>query len=152
MVESPRPIRAVDLMGPIETVSAHATAREAVKLLLAHERDGLIVVDESARPVGIVMRQDFLALFVPRLFLSEQAVTDEFLAETEDVLEDAGRTLIRELMGGRVFTVSADADLQEVVHFLVDKEASLVVVEEKGRLAGSITPRDVFMVLFKGLG
>ncbi|NJE11169.1 IMP dehydrogenase [Thermococcus sp. MAR1] len=101
------------------TIGPDETLDYALFLMERNDIDGLPVVGEDGRIIGIVTKKDIAA---------------------------KEGSFVREVMTGEVITVGEDVSVEEALDTMVAKGiARLPVVDEKGRLVGIITMSDLMM-------
>ncbi|WP_148882888.1 IMP dehydrogenase [Thermococcus aciditolerans] len=101
------------------TIGPDETLDYALFLMERNDIDGLPVVGEDGRIVGIVTKKDIAA---------------------------KEGSLVREVMTGEVITVGEDVSVEEALDAMVSNRiARLPVVDENGRLVGIITMSDLMM-------
>ncbi|ASJ11606.1 IMP dehydrogenase [Thermococcus thioreducens] len=101
------------------TIGPDETLDYALFLMERNDIDGLPVVGEDGRIVGIVTKKDIAA---------------------------KEGSFVREVMTGEVITVGEDVSVEEALDTMVaNRIARLPVVDEKGRLVGIITMSDLMM-------
>lgn len=107
----------------VVTIRPDATIREAVRLLAQHNIGGLVVVDATAHPVGIITERGIM----------REAARDE---RVFDVRVDAIMT--REVIVG----VPGD-DVMSVAHTMTERRFRHLPVMDGGALVGIVTIGDV---------
>ncbi len=143
-------VLARDLMkGPVRQLTTWTPVRDAAAFLRRHGISGAPVLDEHGRWVGVFTQNDIARYVQERIkpFKAERTLeTREEVANSFSPLPDQfGETPVGELMTLGMFTVFADATLDEVVHALTTfKVHRVFVIEETGAaLLGVITTMDV---------
>ncbi len=110
------------MSGPVETVTAAVSAREAATRL--RDRDiGSLVVVEDGRPVGIVTRTDVVALFAAG--------------------SDGDTLSVGEMMSENPVTIGPDATVTVAAETLSEHDVSKLPVVEDGELVGIVTTTDL---------
>lgn len=118
------------------TVNPDALLREAARDMLRAGVEGLPVVDEEGRLVGMLSERELLAHL-----LSTQLVGGSS-ARTEATGASSRRT-VRDVMTRQVLCVSAEQPLAEVASLMSNKELDRVPVVQAGRLVGVLTRGDI---------
>lgn len=130
---------------PVFSISKAATLKDAVDAMLQKRTNGLVVVDEKNRLVGILSSWDIISYIVP-----DYLEKDEHLApfEGESVFKD--RTLeladtpITQFMTRHVHTTKASHSLTEAASLLAQfRIRQLPVVDDDNTLIGYINRTDL---------
>ncbi|MFW5867884.1 MAG: DUF190 domain-containing protein [Armatimonadota bacterium] len=140
----PRQMLVRDIMAkPAVSVARDTPVRDVVRLLLNSEFNAVPVVDEDARPVGIVTQGDLVrrADMPLRLGLLDDAdhgVISQFH-------ERAARICAEDIMTSPVRTVAADRTVSGAVRLMLTHHLKrLPVVDQDGILVGVLARLDVF--------
>ena len=126
------------------TVDTRTPLRE-VALVLAESRiSGVVVVDESGRPVGIVSEGDLLAKQLSRPAKRRDPLEWIFgeHRDPEELRRRAAATAA-EAMSSPVVSIDADRPLREVAELMVDRDVNRLPVIADGELAGIVTRADM---------
>jgi len=119
----------------ILTVSRKHTLRELEHLFETHDFNGFPVVEEH-HLIGIVTKFDFLKNFV----FTPSTVFPHY--------DDLMKRTVEEIMIKEVCTVHSSTPLTRVLQLMVDtRDKSFPVVDEKNRLVGIISRRDIVQAL-----
>lgn len=140
-------MKARDVMTDHQTVGLDANAVEAARLLVAHSRAGLIVVDDVEHPVAVLPGPQVLRFLIPAYIQDDptlaRVVDEEFTAKATAGLE---QKTVRELLRdhhGPLPLVRPDAGLLEVAGVMAAERSPIVAVVdgpgEKSRMLGAIT-------------
>jgi acetoin utilization protein AcuB len=125
----------------VVTIDLEDTMQHAVKLIKDHKINMLPVLDHG-KVVGVLSKID----------LKRAHAT---LLEVHELAKVISNVKVREIMTKDPITVAPDFTIEETAELMMAKNiAGLPVVDEKGRLVGIITQRDLFHVLISlsGLG
>ena len=143
-------VRARDLMSrPVCQLQARTPLRDAAAFLLRHGISGAPVLDEHGQWVGVFTQNDLARYVQNRLGPAEP---ERSLEARENVVnlfslppEKFGETPVREFMTPGMFTVFAEATMDEVIHTMTSfKIHRVFVIDEKdGSLQGVITSMDI---------
>ncbi|MEW6241466.1 MAG: CBS domain-containing protein [Chloroflexota bacterium] len=118
-----------DLMHPgLLTCHPDSTLGQVAALLNQHHVHALIVTDRDGRVLGIISDFDLLA--------------GEWLSSDEESLAAMRKLTAADLMSHPVDSVEANLPLSEVVHRLIEKDVSRLLVTEKGKPVGVISLSD----------
>ena len=150
-------MRVADIMDaePV-TVQLHTPVEEVIRLMRDEEQNGLPVVNDSGRCVGIITDADlvlageeadlhlptYVQLFGGLIFL-------EPLKHFEERLRKAAAARARDLMTEDPVTVEASADARDAARLIADSGHNRLPVVEDGRLVGVVTRADVLGALTK---
>lgn len=117
-----------DLMTPgVWSCAPDAPVAEAARLMWEHDCGFMPVVDEGARPIGVVTDRDICMGMMMRGTAEAQVP-------------------VRELMGKEVFTCSEDAEVAAVHAVMRDRQVRRVpVVDAEGQLTGVVTLNDMVL-------
>ena len=128
-------MRAIDLATAIPIVDRHTRALDAARQIAGSQLPGLVVADETGRPVAVISAVDVLRLLVPDYILEDMSlagVFDELGAE--DVWSSGSARLIGELLDDHdtrvsdILEVDADATLVEVAAQMADARAQVALL------------------------
>jgi len=107
-----------------ETTSGDDSILVAAQHMLEHEVGTLVVADAGGEPVGIVTDRDIVT----------RCVAEEL---------NPGKTKVRDVMSGDVFTVNEDESVEAALEMMADREVRrLVVVNGAGRVSGIVSLDD----------
>jgi len=126
--------------------------KTALDLLAKHNISGLPVVDEEQQVIGIISGSDILRYSQQKKVIpkSSSSFWVSPYTETEDIamvrsgFEILHRTLISDVMTGKVYTVHEDAPISEVAKLMINRTINRVpVVNGEGKLVGIISRADI---------
>lgn len=143
-------MKAADLMTSfVVTVRPDATIEYAAQLMLQHRISGLPVTDSDGAVLGIVTESDLLR--------RAEVGTDKRHARWVSLLIGPGRLAqeyvhthgrkVGEVMTERVFTVTPETPLADLVALMETKHVKRVPVVDQGRLVGIVSRADVMAAL-----
>ena len=137
-------MRARDLAAEYPTVRPDTPAIEAARLLAGQDLPGLIVVDDSGRPVTILPGTDVLKMAVPRYCQDDPAlarVIDEAAADV--FLNELGDRTVSQLLPERLRelpVLDGHVTALEIAAVMARSRSPLVaVVDDSGNMIGAIT-------------
>jgi acetoin utilization protein AcuB len=153
-------MKARDLMIPVhEYLRPDNTLREAVNLLRTAKRDeervgvkGLPVIDDKGVLVGLLSMGDILKAVFPS-YMSMMDLGDfTWDGMVESLAKKVADKKVGELMTKSVVTVKEDAPLMECVDHMIKKDVKrLIVLDQKGKVVGTLYERDVFNVITRAM-
>lgn len=143
-------MKAADLMTSfVVTVTPDATIEYAAQLMLQHRISGLPVTDSDGAVLGIVTESDLLR--------RAETGTDKRRTRWVSLLIGQGRLAqeyvhthgrkVGEVMTERVFTVTPEPPLADLVALMETKHVKRVPVVDQGRLVGIVSRADVMAAL-----
>lgn len=121
-------VTAKDVMSkPVVTVSGNQSSAKAAQLMEKKGIGGIIVVNESGKPLGIVTERD-LALRVVAKNLQPSKVT------------------VSDVMSRPLATIDGEVSIREVAKKMSKLEIRRLAVIHRGELQGIITSRDILRI------
>jgi CBS-domain-containing membrane protein len=149
-------LKAKDIMTkePI-TVSPETEIAHATKLLLENRINGVPVIDEAGKLVGILCQSDLIAqqkkLPVPSFF----TFLDGFIPLTsmkqfEKEVQKIAATTVSQAMTPNPVVVRPDTGIEEVAALMVDNNFHTIPVVDKGALVGIVGKEDILRTLIPG--
>jgi CBS domain-containing protein len=136
------------------TVRPDTDVQTLVRTLREHELQGVPVVDEDGRCVGIVTESDLVIpdeegdLHLPHYInLFGGTVFLEPIRHFEDRLRKALASTAGDMMTPNPTTVSPDTDVHEAARVIAESGHNRLPVTEDGRLVGVVTRVDVLEAL-----
>ena len=138
-------MRARDLCLSLPTVTIDDDALAAARAMAAARDPGLIVLDESQRPLAVLPGSQVLRTLVPAYVQDDPALAralDE--SGADDLVRRLTRQGVRELISGsedrrELPVVDGDATTLEIAAVMARMHSPLVAVVEEGRYIGAIT-------------
>ena len=133
------------MQSPAFTIRPDATLRQAAELMLEHNINGLPVVDDARRVVGIIGLKDILRAPMPSLMQAQVSRIDSL--ETKAKALD--KTTIERVMARTVFTVKEDDPLMVAVAIMVNQGLHPVPVLRGGQLVGVVSRADAVRAILR---
>lgn len=134
-------------------VTPNTQVSEVAKMLVDHNISGVPVVD-NGKIVGIVTEEDLIMrdaiIDMPHFFGVFESVfyLTENRKELDEEMHKVLATEARDLMTGKVVTISQDASVQELATLMVKKEVNPVpVTGPNGELVGIISRSDLVRLM-----
>jgi CBS domain-containing protein len=150
-------LKARDIMRKdVITVSVNAPLSEVERVLGEHRISGVPVTDEAGHIVGVLSVRDLLERYAedpdarPRRAAGFYQLSTEELEEEDLVafeVPEKGEDTVKDIMNAEVFTISADAGLQEIARKMVELNIHRILVDEKKRHIGLISTMDILRAL-----
>jgi CBS-domain-containing membrane protein len=147
---------AQDIMSrDVITVTPDTDITQATKLLLEHRINGLPVVDEKQRLVGIVCQSDMIAqqkrIPLPSLFtLLDGYISLTSAKQFEKEVQKIAATRVSQAMTTDPVSVRPDTAIEEIAVLMVSKKLHTLPVVDKGALVGIIGKEDMLRTLMSG--
>ena len=148
-------ITAQDIMtsDPI-TISPDAEIMEAARVLLEKNINGIPVVDDDDRLLGIICQSDLVAMQrkfpLPSLFtLFDSLLPLSSTNRMEKEIKKIAAVSVKEAMTADPQSVTRETTLEELAEIMVRKKFHTLPVVEEGRLLGVVGKADVLRTLMK---
>lgn len=134
------------------TVTPDTDITHATQILLEHRINGLPVVDENQRLVGIVCQSDMIAqqkrIPLPSLFtLLDGYITLTSAKHFEKEVQKIAATQVAQAMTANPVTVKPDTSLEEIAQLMVGKKLHTLPVVDNGELVGIVGKEDMLRTL-----
>ena len=139
----------------IITVTPDAEVVKAAKILLEKRINGLPVVDDSGKLVGILCQSDLIAqqksIPIPSLFtLLDGFMPLASMKRLDKEVEKIAAITVEQAMTPKPVTVDPDADIEDVARLMVDKNYHTLPVLDGGKLVGIVGKEDILKTLLSG--
>jgi CBS domain-containing protein len=124
------------------------TFKHLVRLIEENRVSAIPIVDQQGIPIGIVSESDLLLKERRRELDSSVGVLH--LQRRRHERSKAGGTVASEVMTSPVITIASDADLSQAARLMQERNVRrLVVVDERGRIAGIVSRSDLLRVFLR---
>jgi len=146
-------LKAKDIMSEeLITVTPATPVIEAARILLEKRINGLPVVDEAGRLVGIICQSDLVAqqkrFPIPSVFnLLDGLIPISSPKGLDKEMQKIAASRVAEAMSPNPETVNPEASLEEIATLMVSKGFHTLPVVERGKLVGIIGKEDVLRTL-----
>jgi CBS-domain-containing membrane protein len=132
----------------VVTVTPAMEIAEAARLLMDHKINGLPVVDEDHRLVGILCRSDIIAqqkkLPLPSLFtFLDGYITFSSMKGIEKEARKIAALTVADAMTQSPVSVGPDSTIETVAALMVDRNFHTLPVVDEGALVGVVGQSDV---------
>jgi CBS domain-containing protein len=139
----------------IITVTPDTEVVKAAKILLEKRINGLPVVDDSGKLVGILCQSDLIAqqksIPIPSLFtLLDGFMPLTIMKRIDKEVEKIAAIMVEQAMTPKPVTVAPDADIEEVARLMVDKNYHTLPVLDGGKVVGIVGKADILKTLLSG--
>ena len=146
-------LKARDIMtaSPV-TVAPDTEIAKAARILVEPKFNGLPVVDDSGRLVGVICQSDLITqhkkLNIPSFF----TVLDGFIpltsmSELDEQMRRISATIVKHAMTADPVTVTPETAIDEIASLMVDSKLHTLPVVENGKLVGVIGKEDLLRTL-----
>lgn len=134
------------------TVTGSMEIIEAARLLLDNRINGVPVVDEKGKLVGILCQSDIIAqqkkLPVPSLFsFLDGYISLSSMKHLEKEVRKIAATAVADAMTPNPVTVGPDSSIETVAALMVDHNFHTLPVVDKGLLVGVVGKEDILRTL-----
>jgi len=146
-------LKARDIMTKnVITVTPDTEITQAAKLLLENHFNGLPVVDESGKLIGIICQDDLIVqqkrLPLPSLFtFFDGLIPLTSYRSLEKEVEKIVATTVSQAMTTDPITIDPDASLEDIATLMVNNNIHTLPVLDRDRLVGVIGKEDVLRTL-----
>ena len=135
-----------------KTVAPDAEITQAAKLLLEEGVNGLPVVDNEGKLVGIICQSDLIAqqkrLPIPSVFtLLDGFIPLSSTKHFEKALQKISATTVADAMTPDPIAVKPETGIDEMAGLIVDKKFHTLPVVEGGTLVGVVGKEDILRTL-----
>lgn len=137
------------------TVTPETDITQATRILLENRINGLPVVDEKHRLVGIVCQSDLIAqqkrIPLPSLFtLLDGYITLTSAKHFEKEVQKIAATRVEQAMTPEPVTVRSDTPIEDIASLMVEKKLHTLPVVDGRELVGVIGKEDMLRTLMAG--
>jgi CBS domain-containing protein len=145
----PKQIKVRDVMTPNpKTVTPSTPLDEVAGSLLSSVFTGVPVVDENARPIGVVTQGDLIYKGGMPIRLGILADSDEQSRKT--IFQSLHQKRAEEIMTRPAVTIEEEKLLADAVAVMINKNIKrLPVIDSTGRLTGMLSRMDVFHTIMR---
>jgi len=146
-------LKAKDIMSEeLISVTPATPVVEAARILLEKRINGLPVLDETGRLVGIICQSDLVAqqkrFPIPSVFnLLDGLIPISSPKLLEKEMQKIAASRVAEAMSPNPTTVNPETSLEEIATLMVSKGFHTLPVVERGKLVGIIGKEDVLRTL-----
>lgn len=139
----------------ITTVTPDTEVVKAAKILLEKRINGLPVVDDSGKLVGILCQSDLIAqqksIPIPSLFtLLDGFMPLTIMKRIDKEVEKIAAIMVEQAMTPKPVTVDPDTDIEDVARLMVDKNYHTLPVLDGGKVVGIVGKEDILKTLLSG--
>jgi len=140
------------MMTDVVYVQPETDILTAARLLLQNHFNGLPVVDDERRILGIICQSDILAqqekIPLPSFFsLLGGVIPLKSPSEIDSEMKKISAMVVRDAMTAAPFTVSPETEIDEIATVMIKKKFHTVPVQEKGILIGIIGKEDILRTI-----
>ena len=134
------------------TVSPETEIVQATKLLLDNRINGVPVLDETGRLVGILCQSDLIAqqqkIPIPSFFtLLDGLIPLISEKQIDKQVRKIAAVTVAEAMTPNPVTVQPDTNIEEVAALMVDRNFHTIPVVDEGELVGIVGKEDILRTL-----
>ena len=146
-------LKAKDIMTrDILSVTPDTEIAKATKILLNNRINGLPVIDDSGKLVGILCQSDLVAqqksIPIPSVFtLLESYIPLTSMKRIDKEVEKIAALTVKQAMTPNPVTVDLETDIEDVAKLMVDNKYHTLPVMEGDKLVGIVGKEDVLKTL-----
>jgi len=134
------------------TVSPQTDITSAAKILLENRINGLPVIDDSGKLVGILCQGDLVAqqknIPLPSIYtLLESFIPLTSIKRIDKEVEKIAALKVEQAMTPDPVTVGPETEIEDVARLMVDKKYHTLPVVENGEIVGIAGKEDVLKTL-----
>lgn len=149
-------LKAKDIMSKeLITVSPETEIVHATKLLLENQINGVPVIDETGKLVGILCQSDLIAqqkkLPVPSFFtFLDGLISLTSMKQFEKEVQKIAAITVSQAMTQNPVVARPDTGIEEVAALMVDSGFHTIPVVDEGALVGIVGKEDILKTLIPG--
>jgi len=137
----------------IITILPTENITKAVEILLGHHINGIPVVDDNGKLIGIICQSDLVIqqkkLPIPSLFaLLDGFIPFNSLKHLEKEVQKIAAATVEQAMTKKPVTVGPDVSIEQIAELMVNKGFHTLPVLDDGKLVGIIGKEDILKTLF----
>jgi len=143
-----------DITKEATTISADATFKEAVSLMVEQQTNVLLVIDNNGSLIGVTSVTDLLDAVVPE-YLDGDSTAAHFATEEmfKKAVTDTMDKPVSDFMSSELTTVNESESLMAVaVTAIASKRLRIPVIDDAGRPVGIISRQGLKHILAEQLG
>jgi CBS-domain-containing membrane protein len=134
------------------TVTLQTTLRELAKILSEHRINGVPVVDDDGKVIGVICESDLVKqnspLHIPTTFvILDSVIPLDNPWRLQKEFKRLAATTVGEIYSHPAVTVAPDTDLSEVARIMSDRKYYTLPVLDGGKLVGVLGKADVIRSL-----
>jgi CBS domain-containing protein len=147
--------KAADIMAKdVVTVTPATSLRELAQILAGKGYNGVPVVDDAGKVLGVVCESDLVKqnkpLHIPTVFV----ILDSFIPmenpfRLEKEFKRLTATTVEEIYSRPAYCISPDTDLAEIARIMSEKQYYTLPVVEGGRLVGVVGKSDLIRSMYE---
>ena len=137
------------------TVSPETDIIKTARLLLENHINGVPVIDETGKLVGILCQSDLVAqqkkLPIPSVFsFLDGLINVSSMKQIKKQVEKIAATVVAEAMTPNPITVQPDMGIEVVAALMVENHFHTIPVVDEGKLVGIVGKEDILRTLLPG--
>ncbi|MDQ7784895.1 MAG: CBS domain-containing protein [Desulfomonilaceae bacterium] len=134
------------------TVTTHTTLRDLAKILSEQGINGVPVVDDDGKVIGVVCESDLVKqnrpIHIPTMFvILDSVIPLDNPWRLQKEFKRLAATTVGEIYSHPAVTVTPDTDLSEVARIMSDDKYYTLPVVDRGKLVGVLGKADVIRSL-----
>jgi CBS-domain-containing membrane protein len=138
----------------VVTIKKTASIEELSRLFIRHKVNGIPVVDDAGRLIGIVTEGDLIErnknLHIPTVIsLFDAVIVLESAGKFEAELKKIAASKVEDIYNAKPITVGPDRTVGEIAALMADEDIHTLPVLEDGKLVGVIGKLDVIAAMVR---
>ena len=149
-------VRAKDIMTKkVVTVLPDTPVTEAAKLLIENHFNGLPVVEEGGRIIGIICQDDLIfqqkKIPLPSFFtVLDSLIPLSSEKNIEKEVQKIAAVTVRQAMTSDPITIGPEADIEDIATLMIKHDIHTLPVLDQEKLVGIIGKEDILQTLIPG--
>jgi CBS domain-containing protein len=149
-------VRAKDIMTKkVVTVLPDTPVTEAAKLLIENHFNGLPVVEEGGRLVGIICQDDLIfqqkKIPLPSFFtVLDSLIPLSSEKSIEKEVQKIAAVTVEQAMTSDPVTIGPEADIEDIATLMIKHDIHTLPVLDQGKVVGIIGKEDILQTLIPG--
>lgn len=136
----------------IQTIHQENTISEAMSLIHNKHYNGLIVIDDNDKVVGVLSVQDIAGSVIPKSFQENTSMASAMFKEGffQEQCDTIKKRQVKDLMRTEFIRVTLESSLMEVCADFLKNDLYIVpVFDDKKHIIGIITRSEIKKIMYK---
>lgn len=136
----------------IQTIHQENTISEAMSLIHNKHYNGLIVIDDNDKVVGVLSVQDIAGAIIPHQFQEDPSIASAMFKEGffQEQCQHIKKKHVKDIMRTEFIRVTLESSLMEVCADFLKNDLYIVpVFDDKKHIIGIITRSEIKKIMYK---